>query len=165
MADNEPIHKIRPDRPRWTHLALHVSDIDASIAWYEKHTALRVLARNQDELGRGVWLGDGTTPHAPFILVLAQFFEGKDPFAPATHAVLRPFAHIGIEVPTREMVDELAALAKEDDCLALGPVQMPDPVGYVCFIRDPDGNLIEFSFDQGVYEKAREVWGGGDDES
>ena len=24
----------------------------------------------------------------------------------------------------------------------------------------PDGNTIEFSFDQGVYEKAREVWGG-----
>ncbi len=165
MSDQEPIHKIRPDRPRWTHLALHVRDIDASIAWYEKHTPLRVLARNQDEFGRGVWLGDGTTPHAPFILVLAQFFEGKDPFAPAKHAVLQPFAHIGIEVPTRKMVDELASLARESDSLALGPVQMPDPVGYVCFVKDPDGNLIEFSFDQGVYEKAREVWGAGDDDS
>lgn len=165
MAENEPIHKIRPDKPRWTHLALHVKDIEASIAWYEKHTCLGVLARNQDEMGKGVWLGDGTAPHAPFILVLAQFFEGKDPFAPARHAVLQPFAHIGIEVPTRELVDEYAALAKENDCLALGPMQMPDPVGYVCFVKDPDGNVIEFSFDQGVYEKAREVWGGDDDES
>ena len=26
-------------------------------------------------------------------------------------------------------------------------------------LRDPDGNLVEFSYDQGVYEKVREVWG------
>ena len=79
--------------------------------------------------------------------------------------MLTPFAHIGIEVPTREMVDELAAKAKEADCLALGPQQMPDPVGYVCFIKDPDGNLVEFSYDQGVYEKALEVWGKQDEQS
>jgi catechol 2,3-dioxygenase-like lactoylglutathione lyase family enzyme len=75
------------------------------------------------------------------------------------HAILAPFAHIGIEVPTKEMVDEYAARAKEKGFLALGPLQLPDPVGYVCFIKDPDGNLVEFSWDQGVYEKALEVWG------
>ncbi len=165
MPETNPIHELRPEKERWTHLALHVSDIDASIAWYEKHTHLKILARNQDELGRGAWLGDRTEANAPFILVLAQFYEGKDPFAPAKHAVLTPFAHIGIEVPTREMVDDLAARAKEEHCLALGPQQMPDPVGYVCFIKDPDGNLVEFSYDQGVYEKAREVWGEQDEQS
>ena len=43
--------------------------------------------------------------------------------------------------------------------LAFGPRQMPKQIGYICFLKDPDGNTIEFSFDQGVYEKAREVWG------
>ena len=165
MADSEPIHKIRPKQPRWTHMALHVNDIEASIAWYEEHTHLRVLARNEDQTGKGVWLGDSAEAHTPFILVLAQFFEGKDPFAPAKHAVLAPFAHIGIEVPTKEMVDEYAATAREHGCLALGPQQLPDPVGYVCFIKDPDGNLVEFSYDQGVYEKAMEVWGATDEQS
>ncbi len=37
--------------------------------------------------------------------------------------------------------------------------QMPDPIGYICMLRDPDGNMVEFSYDQGVYEKVREVWG------
>ena len=37
--------------------------------------------------------------------------------------------------------------------------EMPPPIGYICMLTDPDGNLIEFSFDQGVYKKAREVWG------
>ena len=60
MSDSEPIHKNRPTAPRWTHMALHVNDIEASIVWYEKYTHLRVLARNEDEDGKGVWLGDGT---------------------------------------------------------------------------------------------------------
>jgi len=165
VADSEPIHKIRPQQPRWTHLALHVSDIEASIAWYEQYTHFSVLARNEDDNGKGVWLGDSTDARCPFVLVLAQFFEGKDPFAPGKHAVLTPFAHIGIEVPEKDMVDQYAAAADADGYLALGPVQMPDPVGYVCFIKDPDGNLIEFSYDQGVYEKAREVWGGNNAQS
>jgi hypothetical protein len=36
---------------------------------------------------------------------------------------------------------------------------MPPPVGYICAITDPDGNVIEISHDQGVYAKVHEVWG------
>ena len=36
---------------------------------------------------------------------------------------------------------------------------MPAPIGYICALTDPDGNVIEFSFDQGVYAKAQDVWG------
>ncbi len=161
MSDEEAVHSIGPKRPRWTHMALHVNDIDASIAWYTKHTFFEVLAENEDKFGRGVWLGDPNQAEEPFILVLAQFFEGKDPFAPAKHPTLAPFAHIGIEVTSKEEVDEIAAKGKESGCLALGPQQMPKHVGYICFLNDPDGNTIEFSYDQGVYEKAREVWGDG----
>jgi len=39
---------------------------------------------------------------------------------------------------------------------------MPDPIGYICMLRDPDGDMVEFSSDQGVYEKEREVWGNRD---
>lgn len=159
MSLSEPIHQLRPTRPRWTHLALCVKDIDATIAWYEKHTHLALLSRTEDPQGYGAWLADPDEADSPFVLVLAQFFEGKDPFAPARHAALGPFAHIGIEVPHRESIDEIAALGKESGCLELGPMQMPDPIGYICFLKDPDGNTVEFSFDQGVYEKAREIWG------
>ena len=36
---------------------------------------------------------------------------------------------------------------------------MPAPIGYICALKDPDGNMIEFSHNQGVYAKAQEVWG------
>ena len=39
---------------------------------------------------------------------------------------------------------------------------MPAPIGYVCALTDPDGNVIEISHNQGVYDKVDEVWGGGD---
>ena len=159
MAEAERVHKIHPDRQRWTHLAFKVKDIDASIAWYEKYTHLELLARNEDEFGFGAWLGDRSQADSPFLLVIAHFLEGKDPFAPSEHPALGPFGHIGIEVTSHDEIDRLAAAAKEDGCLALGPVQMPAPVGYICFLKDPDGNTIEFSYDQGVYETAKKVWG------
>ena len=53
----------------------------------------------------------------------------------------------------------IAAKARAAGCLALGPLQMPKQIGYVCFIKDPDGNTVEYSYDQGVYEKARSAWG------
>ena len=156
---NEPNHSTRPKRTTWTHVAFKVKDIDASIAWYEKFTHLRLLARGEDEDGKNAWLGDPTQAESPFILVLGQFYEGHDPFAPAPHPPLGPFAHLGIEAASKESVDEIAALAKTDGWLALGPMQMPKQIGYICFLKDPDGNTIEYSYDQGVYEKAREVWG------
>ena len=152
-------HSVRPTRSTWTHIALCVKDIDASIAWYERFTHLRLLQRGEDKDGKNAWLGDASLQESPFILVLGQFFEGHDPFSPAPHPPLGPFAHIGIELPTKEAVDEVAGRAKTEGCLALGPLQMPKQIGYVCFIKDPDGNTIEFSYDQGVFERAREVWG------
>ncbi|MDB5453585.1 MAG: hypothetical protein JWO33_2163 [Caulobacteraceae bacterium] len=156
---SEDVHSVGPRRTTWTHIALPVKDIDASIAWYESFTHLRLLSRGEDKAGKNAWLGDSSQPDNPFVLVLGQFFAGFDPFAPAPHHPMGPFAHIGIEVPTKEAVDEIAAKAKAVGSLALGPMQMPKQIGYICFLKDPDGNTVEYSFDQGVYEKAREVWG------
>ncbi len=90
-----------------------------------------------------------TRSDSPFILALGQFFPGHDPFAPVEHPVLGPFNHIGIEVPDKQTVDEIAARAKEAGCLILGPQQMSKRIGYICFVRDPEGNMVEFSYDQG----------------
>ena len=73
---------------------------------------------------------------------------------------MAPFAHIGIEVTGREEVDEIAKRGEAEGCLAWAPREMPPPIGYICALTDPDGNMIEFSYDQGVYAKVQEVWGG-----
>ena len=158
-APDVPTHHLRPPTARWTHIALRVADVEASIAWYETYTPLRLLDRHRDELGFGAWLGQPDSADRPFILVLAQFLPATDPYGAYPKEVLAPFAHIGIEQPARADIDDVASRADAAGCLAMTPTEMPPPVGYICMLRDPDGNMVEFSYDQGVYAKAREVWG------
>ncbi|GIR14263.1 MAG: hypothetical protein CM15mP25_0180 [Gammaproteobacteria bacterium] len=68
-------------------------------------------------------------------------------------------AHIGIKSLLKEDVDDIGESEKSGS-LIMGPVRMPKRIGYICFVRDPEGNVVEFSFDQGVYTKARETWAG-----
>ncbi|MFY1636897.1 VOC family protein [Solwaraspora sp. WMMB335] len=72
--------------------------------------------------------------------------------------LLHPFAHIGIEVPDRSDVDDIAERARELGCLHWEPRQMPRPVGYICAVKDPDGNVIEISHDQQVFDTVRRLW-------
>lgn len=144
-----------PTSPRWTHVALPVSDLEASVAWYERYTPLRPLEVRRDADGDTAWLGHPEPTDTPFILVLVSLDAQKG----SRQRQLGPFGHLGIELPTKDAVDALAALARADGCLEWEPAWYPPPVGYVCAAVDPDGNVVEFSFDQGVERRVREVWG------
>ena len=154
----EATYDIHPSQPRWTHVALRVTDMDATIAWYTDFTPLELIDRREDDMGYGAWLGMPGETNNPFILVVAQFFPETDPFADSPIEVLAPFAHFGIEVPTQAEVDAVAERAREADCLAMPATLMPPPIGYICMISDPDGNMVEFSWDQGVFSTLQERW-------
>jgi lactoylglutathione lyase len=149
--------------PRWTHVAVPISDLDRSIEFYTSLTPLVVVARHEDENGRGAWLSNDKQVETPFVLVLSQLIPTVaqqfdiEPGKPVR--TLGPFAHIGIELPRKEDVDAMAARAREMGVLAWEPRQMPEHIGYICAARDPDGNVIEFSWNQKVYAKVRELWG------
>ena len=154
----EPVYELHPSEPRWTHMALRVADIDATIEWYTTMTPLELIDRRQDDMGFGAWLGMPGETNNPFLLVIAQFFPETDPFKEAPIAKLAPFAHLGMEVPTREAVDEIAERGRAGGCLAMPPTMMPPPIGYICMLTDPDGNMVEFSWDQGVYATLQARW-------
>ena len=141
--------------PRWTHVALPVADLDASLAWYERYTPLQTIDRRSDDLGQSAWLSHPEPTDRPFVLVLVAFDDAKGVPQPQ----LAPFAHLGMELPSRADVDAMAEQARADHCLTWEPVQLPPPVGYVCAATDPDGNVVEFSFDQGVAAKVIEAFG------
>jgi catechol 2,3-dioxygenase-like lactoylglutathione lyase family enzyme len=152
-------YELHPTEPRWTHMALRVRDIDATIAWYTEFTPLELIDRREDEFGYGAWLGMPGATNNPFILVVAQFFTDKDPFADSPIAVLSPFAHFGMEFPERSDIDAIAAKGEAAGCLGMPPTMMPPPIGYITMLNDPDGNTVEFSWDQGVYATLAEKWG------
>jgi catechol 2,3-dioxygenase-like lactoylglutathione lyase family enzyme len=161
-AGDEATFDLHPTEARWTHVALRVDDIDATIGWYTSMTPLELIDKRQDDMGFGAWLGMPGETNNPFILVVAQFFPETDPFKDAPKEVLAPFAHLGVELPSKADVDEIAERGEAAGCLAMPPTMMPPPIGYICMLRDPDGNTVEFSWDQGVYATLREKWGGAD---
>jgi catechol 2,3-dioxygenase-like lactoylglutathione lyase family enzyme len=123
----------------WTHIALPARDLDASIAFYAAYAGFAVVHERVSST-RVVWLGDGLRP---FVLVLV----GAS--APVTHP-LGPFAHPGIAVESRARVDAIAARARAEGRLRSGPHDDGPPIGYWCFVGDPDGHTIEFAFGQQV---------------
>jgi len=155
---SDSTYEIHPPEPRWTHIALRVSDIDATIAWFTEFTPLELIDKREDESGYGAWLGMPGKTNNPFILVLAQFFPDKDPFASAPMTTLAPFAHLGMELPSKGDIDDIASKAEAAGCLAMPPTMMPPPIGYITMLHDPDGNTVEFSWDQGVFATLQEKW-------
>ncbi len=156
-ATRQDVYPIHPTTARWTHVALPCADVEASIAFYTEFTPMELLDKRTDALGHGAWLGHSDSAERPFILVLIEFFasSGQEGLG-----LLKPFAHLGIELSSLEEVDEIARRGEAAGCLNMPPTEMPPPVGYICALNDPDGNVIEYSYDQGVYATARTVWGG-----
>jgi catechol 2,3-dioxygenase-like lactoylglutathione lyase family enzyme len=140
---------------RWTHVALPVGDLDRSIEFYTKLTPLVVVERFQDDDGESVWLSNDKQVDTPFVLVLVCFNKDRG----KQLGLLTPFAHLGIEVPNRSDVDELADRAREMGCLHWEPTYIGGHVGYVFAFKDPDGNVIEISHDQRVFSSVRRLWG------
>jgi len=138
---------------RWTHVAIPVSDLDHSIEFYTTLTPLVVVARNEDDSGRGAWLSNDKQVDSPFVLVLSEM----DPGQPIR--TLGPFAHLGIELPNKADVDAIAQRARAMGVLEWEPQQLAEYIGYVCAARDPDGNVVEFSWNQKVYARVQELWG------
>ena len=138
-----------------THIALPVSNLQAHLDFYAKYTSMvNIHERFDEETGlRTAWLanpGDVTEAAARFVIVL---IEGKLPTAitgdiQEEYWFLRSIAHLGISVGSRDEVDRIAAMAKEEGCLVLGPMYRNVVVGYICLVRDPDGTNIEFSVEQ-----------------
>lgn len=124
-----------------THVALAVSDVEASIDFWARFARMQVVHRRRDgDTGRSVvWLSDLTRP---FVIVLAE--------SESVEARLSGFAHIGVGCSARAEVDRLCALARAEGRGCTGPFDWGYPVGYWAFIVDPDGHNLELSHGQEV---------------
>ena len=118
-----------------THVALEVSDLDASIAFYREFAGMRVVHRRRSV----VWLGDGTRP---FVIVLLESERVETP--------LLPNGHLGVACASLAEVDRLSELARQQELLIEGPTDYGPPVGYWAFLRDPDGHTLELSYGQEI---------------
>lgn len=125
----------------FTHCALHVQDLAASIGFYEHFCGLKVVRRHgEGPDDAAAWLAEEGR-ETKFVLVLLEGGSGRRPCE-------GDMTHYGFAVETREDVDAVAAQARETGRLYWEPRQLPPPVGYLCALQDPDGYIVEFSFGQ-----------------
>lgn len=126
----------------FTHLALHVRDVAACIDFYQHYAGMKLVHERTSATGteRVVWLAEPGR-ETQFVLVL---FPG----GPGRQQDAADYSHLGFALETRAAVDDIANRAREAGILAWEPQQEPFPVGYYCALRDPDGNVVEFSYGQ-----------------
>ncbi len=137
--------------PSMTHVALHVRDLDACLAFYREFCGMREVHLRVDTVTgkRVVWLAEPGRERE-FIFVLL-------PGGPGREQGERDFSHFGFALDSREAVEAIADKARTSGCLAWEPTQEPYPVGYFCGVRDPDGNFVEFSYGQPLGPGATEA--------
>ena len=123
-----------------THIALPVSDIDRSIAFYAAYADMQVVHRRRDDHTAVVWLSDLTRP---FVIVLIQG-------GTVDHGLRGMWCHLGIGVASRAEVERRCAAAQAEGRTVMGPIDSGYPVGYWAYIADPDGHNLEISFGQEV---------------
>lgn len=129
-------------RPVLTHIALHVTDVEATAAFYRDFCGLIETHSRPDPAkgGRVVWLAEpGRERDFIFVLIPAGPGRSHDP---------SDYGHLGFALASREDVDAIAAKAAAAGRLLWPPRQFDPPVGYYCGVLDPDGQPVEFSYGQ-----------------
>ncbi len=125
-----------------THIALQANRLAETTAFYEHFCGMQVVHRRTRDHGTGevVWLGWGEDPPT-FVIVLIE--------QPYTTNTQPPWQHIGMAVDARAEVDTIHQRALDAGLTDVWPpVDAGDVVGYYCGVRDPEGNMVEFSYGQ-----------------
>jgi|SRR5262245_7878899 len=125
---------------RLDHIALHTTNADRTAQFYCDWAGMRVVHTRQDpgSTHRVSWVRLAHDQSGLIIVLIdseEQFPGGR-------------MDHFGFHVTSRADVDAIAERARGLGILMDEPQYAGPVVGYFCTVRDPDGNLLEFSCEQ-----------------
>jgi len=134
--------------PRFNHVMLYVSDLEASLDFYNKAFDLEeprlirkieILAEDTVQLTRDVNMAFLKFPGQDFIYELSE----QKPF-PEVTATGGIFQHIGIDVLNIEQAFEQAVNAGAEAAVPVRTVRAEGVLAKQAFVIGPDGVMIEF---------------------
>lgn len=129
--------------PTLTHIALQVPDLDSMIDFYSRYCGMTVVHSREgtrDGASRVVWIAEPAKQHEMIFVLLSGGSLREPPED--------DYSHFGFAVHSRDAVDRVADLAREEGRLVWPPREEPYPVGYYCGVIDPAGHRVEFSYGQ-----------------
>ena len=109
--------------PEFTHCALHVCDLDESIAFYESYCGLRIIKEHGKGKERTVWMAHAEEG-AAFVLVLLGA-------GPVREQSKDDMTHYGFAVASRADVEAVAERGRREGRLFWEPQEFPPPTGYL----------------------------------
>jgi len=127
---------------RLDHIAMLTADAGRAAQFYCDWAGMEVIHDRREPGHRVMWVrmkGDS----AALIIV---FIESDNQEPKPAHA--GRMDHFGYHVTTRAEVNAIAERARAAGILVDEPQYAGPVVGYFCMIKDPDGNVVEFSCDQ-----------------
>ncbi|WP_421681462.1 VOC family protein [Stutzerimonas urumqiensis] len=135
--------------PTLTHVALHVPNLEASIAFFRRYCGMEVFHERPGKGSRIVWMAEpGREREFIFVIMPGGQPRTEQP---------GDYGHLGFAVASREEVDAIAERARADGCLLWEPRDEAFPVGYYCGVRDPSGQYVEFSYGQPLGPGAQDL--------
>ena len=127
--------------PEWHHVLFKVKDADQSIRFYSEYLGMGAVLDQKDGDGkRWVWMRFSENPYAP-LLVFVEETQLK-----TTAGVAHSLQHFSFRLTDMKPVEEISAKAKAGNCLKEPANYGGHMKGYFCVVSDPDGNLLEFSY-------------------
>ena len=127
--------------PRMTHICLHVKDVDECTRFYKDYCKLQTIDERINE-------GEGSVYMAEVGRQAEIVFQLKSGGNNLTLAADEE-RHFGFVVESKQTVDDIAKRAREDGILFFEPEEYL-PGAYMCGVKDPNGNCIEFSYGHSV---------------
>lgn len=129
---------------RLDHVAMLSSDIERSARFYCEWAGMKIVHDRRDpgHTHRVVWVQLAGEPVGLIIVMIESEKHGPQGWPKST------LDHFGFHVTSRAEVDSIAERARAIGILADEPQYAGPVVGYFCTIKDPDGNLLEFSCEQ-----------------
>ena len=124
-------------QPRITHLCLHVENLEDCVRFYRRYCHMEVIEDHSEEGVGSVYMSEAGRRNE-FVF---QFKSG----GAALTLNENDERHFGFAVDSREVVDDIAKLARQDEIIFFEPDEYL-PGAYLCGVKDPNGNCVEFGF-------------------
>ncbi len=124
-------------QPRITHLCLHVENLEDCVRFYRQYCHMEVIEDHSDGGVGSVYMSEAAKQNE----LVFQFKSGG-----ATLTLNEDDErHFGFAVESREAVDDIAKLARQDEIIFFEPDEYL-PGAYLCGVKDPNGNCVEFGY-------------------